>query len=95
VKDLTKILFELAELLFRQEVRSSSTELAHLISDDFIEVGASGLRFGKANVLERLPIEVAPEITASNYELRILSSDCAQLLYKAKMSKVGQSSSVY
>lgn len=95
MEDLKKILIGLEERLFQPEVRSSSSELAQLISDDFIEIGASGLRFGKANVLERLPTEIAPEITASNYELRMFSLDCAQLLYKAKMSKIDHPSPIY
>ncbi|MCS6161806.1 nuclear transport factor 2 family protein [Shewanella baltica] len=95
MEDLKKVLIELEEYLFLPEVRGSSIELAQLISDDFIEIGASGLRFGKANVLRRLPNEVAPEIIASNYELRMLGSDTAQLLYKAKMSKAEQPSPVY
>lgn len=95
MEDLKKVLIELEEYLFRPEVRGSSTELAQLISDDFIEIGASGLRFGKTNVLGRLPNEVAPEIISSNYELRMLGSDCAQLLYKAKMSKIDQASPIY
>jgi len=95
LKNLLKILIELEEHLFQPDVRSSSSELAQLISDDFIEIGASGTRFGKANVLARLPTEVAPEITASNYELRMFGLDCAQLLYKAKMSKIDHPSPIY
>ncbi len=95
MEDLKQILIGLEERLFQPDVRSSSSELAQLISDDFIEIGASGLRFGKANVLERLPTEIAPEITASNYELRMFSLDSAQLLYKAKMSKIDHPSPIY
>ena len=95
MKDLMEILIELEEHLFQPDVRSSSSELAQLISDDFIEIGASGARFGKANVLARLPTEVPPEITASNYELRMFGLGCAQLLYKAKMLKAEQPSPFY
>ncbi|MGI2857624.1 DUF4440 domain-containing protein [Shewanella algae] len=95
MKNLMEILIELEEHLFQPDVRSSSSELVQLISDDFIEIGASGLRFGKVNVLARLPTEVAPEITASNYELRMFGLDCAQLLYKAKMSKIDHPSPTY
>ncbi len=95
MENLKSILIELEERLFRADVRSSSSELDQLISDDFIEIGASGLRFGKANVLERLPTEVAPEITARDYELRMLGLDCAQLLYKAEVFKIEQLSPVY
>lgn len=95
MEDLKKILIELEERLFQPDVRCSLIELAELISDDFIEIGASGLRFGKANVLARLPTEAAPEITASNYELRMLGLDCAQLLYNAKMLKTEQPLPLY
>ena len=95
VEDLKTILIELEERLFQPDVRSSSTELSKLISDDFIEVNASGLRFGKVNVLERLPTEIAPEITARDYELRMLGLDCAQLLYKAEVLKNEQLSPTY
>ncbi len=95
MENLKSILIELEESLFRADVRSSSSELDQLISDDFIEIGASGLRFGKANVLERLPTEVAPEITARDYELRMLGLDCAQLLYKAEVLKNEQLSPTY
>lgn len=95
MEDLKQILIGLEELLFQPDVRSSSSELAQLISDDFIEIGGSGLRFGKANVLERLLTEIAPEITVTDYELRMFSQDCAQLLYKAKMSKIDHPSPFY
>ncbi len=95
MEDLKSILIGLEERLFQPNVRGSLTELTQLISDDFIEINAAGLRFGKFNVLKRLPIEVAPEITASNYELRMLGLDCAQLLYKAKVLKIAQRSPDY
>ena len=85
MEDLKTILIELEERLFQPDVRSSSTELSILISDDFIEVNASGLRFGK----------FAPEITARDYELRMLGLDCAQLLYKAEVLKNEQLSPTY
>ncbi len=95
VEDLKTILIELEERLFEPDVRSSFTELTELISDDFIQVNASGLRFGKVNVLERLPTEIASEITARDYELRMLGLDCAQLLYKAEVLKNEQLSPTY
>lgn len=57
--------------------------------------GLPTLRCGKFNVLKRLPTEVAPEITARDYEMRMLGLDCAQLLYKAEVLKIEQLSPVY
>jgi len=95
VEDLKSTLIELEEWLFQPNVRSSLTELTELISDDFTEINASGLRFGKSDVLKRLPTEVAPEITARDYELRLLGLDCAQLLYKAEVLRIEQVSPAY
>lgn len=95
VEDLESILIELEERLFQPNVRSSLTELTELISDDFTEINASGFRFGKSDVLKRLPTEIAPEITARDYELRLLGLDCAQLLYKAEVLRVGQEAPAY
>lgn len=95
MKDLKSTLIELEERLFQPNVRSSSAVLTALISDDFTEVNASGIRFGKSDVLKRLPTEVAPEITARDYELRLLGQDCAQLLYKSKVLRVEQQSPAY
>jgi hypothetical protein len=77
LEDLVTILIGLEERLFQPKVRNSLTELNELISDDFTEINASGLRFGKSDVLKRLPTEVAPEIFARDYELRLLGLDCA------------------
>ncbi len=95
MEDLKSILIGLEERLFQPHVRSSLIELNEFISDDFIEVNASGLRFGKFDVLKRLPTEVAPGITARDYELRMLGLDCAQLLYKAEVLRIEQLSPAY
>ncbi len=95
MEDLESLLIGLEERLFQPNVRSSLTELTELISDDFTEINASGLRFGKSDVLKRLPTEVAPEITARDYELRLLGLDCAQLLYKAEVLRIEQLSPAY
>lgn len=93
--DLKTRLIELEERLFQPNVRRSLIELTALISDDFIEVNALGLRFGQDDVLKRLPTEIAPKITATDYELRVLGLDCAQLLYKAAVLRIEQGSPVY
>lgn len=95
MEDLKIILIQLEERLFQPNIRSALTELTELISDDFTEINASGLRFGKFDVLKRLPTEVAPEITARDYELRVLGLDCAQLLYKAEVLRIEQLSPAY
>lgn len=84
---LKQQLIELELYLLKSEVRSSAEELASLIHDDFLEFGGSGIRFGKEEVLMRLPKERCPEFCATDFELRVLTPDLAQLLYRASMIK--------
>jgi len=95
VENLKATLIELEEHLFQAEIRASHGELDELIADEFIEIGGSGVRFGKKEVLERLPSELPPKISASEYELRHLAPNCAQLLYKAVMVKGGDTTAIY
>ncbi|MEX2962311.1 DUF4440 domain-containing protein [Microbulbifer sp. TYP-18] len=87
MEELGSVIITLEEYLFRSSTRASTAELQRLISDDFIEIGAAGNQFGKSKVLSRLPSEDAPEITADNYEVRRLSDECVQLLYRATLKR--------
>ncbi len=84
---LKKELVELELYLLKSDVRVSVQELDQLIHDDFLEFGGSGISFGKKEVLRQLPQEKCPEFSATAFELRLLSSDVAQLVYKASMKK--------
>ncbi|AQS35425.1 hypothetical protein Sps_00205 [Shewanella psychrophila] len=84
---LKQKLVELELYLLKSDVRSSPAELDLLIHNDFHEFGASGASFGKREVLECLPKEKCPEFCATSFELRMLSKDLAQLLYRATMKK--------
>ncbi|WP_394147976.1 DUF4440 domain-containing protein [Shewanella atlantica] len=87
---LKKKLVELELYLLKADVRVSVQELDQLIHDDFIEFGSSGASFGKREVLKHLPREKCPEFSATSFELRQLSCDVAQLLYRATMKKPGE-----
>lgn len=82
---LKQQLIELELYLFKSEVRASAEELTVLIHDDFLEFGGSGIRFGKEEVLRRLPLSKCPEFCATDFELRMLAPDTAQLLYRTSM----------
>ncbi|MFA5876916.1 MAG: DUF4440 domain-containing protein [Candidatus Paceibacterota bacterium] len=55
MNDLTKTIYELELSLLKPEVRSSREALDKLLADDFIELGNSGNKYMKADILERLP----------------------------------------
>lgn len=95
MENLTAKLIELEERLFKAQTRASYGELDELMVDEFTEIGGSGVRFGKKEALERLPAELPPRISASEYELRHLAPNCAQLLYKAVMIKAGETTAIY
>lgn len=84
---LKQKLVELELYLLKSDVRASPEELNILIHDDFHEFGAFGASFGKKEVLERLPKEKCPNFCATSFELRMLSKDLSQLLYRATMKK--------
>jgi len=84
------LLIELELHLHKPEVRASKAELTRLISNDFIEFAASGCRFGKQEVLARLPDERAPLIEASQFEVRELCSGVCQVFYRAKLKKADE-----
>jgi hypothetical protein len=84
---LKQQLIELELYLLKSEVRTSAKELSALIHDDFLEFGGSGIRFGKEEVLIRLPQVKCPEFNATDFELRMLAPDLAQLLYRATILK--------
>ncbi|PNQ54489.1 nuclear transport factor 2 family protein [Vibrio sagamiensis] len=95
MENLKLKLINLEKHLFKAETRASYGELDKLISDDFTEIAGVGVRFGKTEVLSRQPSEPAPAIEASNFELRPLSPNCAQLLYQAMMLKSGETTPIF
>ncbi|WP_127023470.1 nuclear transport factor 2 family protein [Rheinheimera mangrovi] len=89
-KELTKQLIALELQLQQPETRRNKARLNLLLANGFEEIAASGVRFGKAHVLQRLPEEQAPWVEAFDFEVRLLSKDVAQVLYKAKLRKAGE-----
>ncbi len=87
---LKKKLVELELYLLKADVRVSVQDLNQLIHDDFLEFGGSGISFGKKEVLKQLPRKKSPEFSATAFELRHLSCDVAQLVYRATMKKPGE-----
>jgi hypothetical protein len=89
-KELTKQLIALELQLQQPETRRNKALLNLLLANGFEEIAASGVRFGKAHVLQRLPEEQAPSVEAFDFEVRLLSHELAQILYKAKLRKAGE-----
>ncbi|MCG8455421.1 MAG: nuclear transport factor 2 family protein [Holophagales bacterium] len=87
--ELAAQLFALERRLFEPDVRASRRELDRLIADDFLEFAATGASFGKSEALSRLPQEDPPQIEAWGFELRRLTADVAQVVYRARLERPG------
>lgn len=69
--------------LLQPGVRASRERLDALIADDFEEIGANASRFGKAEVLARLPGERGVRFMASDFSARELAEGLVLLTYRA------------
>ncbi|SFL12655.1 hypothetical protein SAMN04488518_11774 [Pseudovibrio ascidiaceicola] len=76
-------LLSLEQRLLDPAVRGSRHLLDQLLHADFIEIGASGRTYDRAQVLDALPTEAAdyPVRTIENFRLRELSEGLIQVFY--------------
>ena len=82
--EIRQRLIDLEQALLEPEVRASRERLDALIADDFEEIGASGARFGKPEVLARLPKEGGVSFLASDFSARELCPGLVLLNYRGK-----------
>ncbi len=75
--------------LLDSAVRSDAARLDTLIADDFLEVGASGLSFGKAVVLARLPEEHGVAFSTNAMQAYTLAPNVVLVTYIAERSHQG------
>ena len=88
------LLIKLELSLHSPNVRASKEELESLLSEDFLEIGASGEIYRREEIIKRLPNDISPEIYATDFEFRELSPGIVQLIYKSK-SLVSRSDTCY
>ena len=81
--------------LLRPRVRASVKELDRLLTDDFFEIGASGRRVGKAEILAGLPLAPPTLFTAVSFEYRELAPSVAQLVYKVTWRSPARNKMLY
>jgi len=79
--DLSKTLLDLEQSLLSQAVRSNAEDLSRLIADEFVEIGARGDKWSKAEVIEQLPLQTFTQRTISQFSSRYLSDDIALVTY--------------
>jgi len=79
--DLVQTLLELEQCLMSQATRSNAEVISGLIADDFIEFGASGGVWHKADIVEHLPHQPFTPRTISEFVVKQLSPDTALVTY--------------
>ncbi len=79
--ELSDHLLMLERQLQQAEVRADRQALEALLADDFLEFGASGGRWDKAQVLASLPQQVFIERRISEFAVQCLGPDLAQVTY--------------
>ena len=79
------------KMLLKQPTRSDTAVLQRLLADDFLEFGASGMAFGKKEVLERLPQETSDtQITGYDFKVTMISETVGLVTFKASKLENGQ-----
>ena len=79
--DTCKLLEQWELELLTSAARSSIERLDALIADDFMEIGSSGMTFGKDAVMEHLPLEQDKTFQASQVCSRMLSETVGLVTY--------------
>ena len=76
--DISALIEALEQELLQPEVRMSEDRLNELIADDFVEIGTSGKRFNKHEIINALvdqenfnTIEISADTILSTYEVQI------------------------
>ena len=91
-----ELLIEKEKKLLTYDIRSSSEQLRSLISEDFLEIGASGGSFGLDEVLENLPRKAQNwSAVAKIFECRELSDNIFQVLFQCVITHDIDSEPVY
>ena len=76
--------------LLSDAVRASREALDALLADDFMEVASTGVSFGKAAVLDRLPEESGSvAFEASGFSERTVAGGVVLVTYRATMDRNG------
>ncbi|MFK8139371.1 MAG: DUF4440 domain-containing protein [Bdellovibrionales bacterium] len=75
------LVIELEKELHSPEVRLNKEKISSLLADDFVEIGASGKRYSKTDILERLSQSKPEPISSSDYEARLIGGRYIQVLY--------------
>ena len=84
------IVMRLERELLEPATRADVERVCALLTEDFLEVGASGLVFGKAEVLSWLPSEPGKSFSVSSMQAAVLGEGVMLVTYQAEKVHGGQ-----
>ncbi len=84
------LLPELERHLLKPEVRSDRNAVSALLADDFMEFGASGRVWSRAEILAELATEPLVHLDASNFHVAMLSPELALVTYRSSRVQPNQ-----
>jgi hypothetical protein len=88
--DLSQTLLQLEQRLLSKTTRGDAEDISRLLADDFIEFGASGNVWSKAEVVEQLPLESFTQRRISEFAVKPLSKHSALVTYHCQADFLGQ-----
>ena len=80
---LKQHLLSLEERLLQPQTRKDATELASLLSDDFVEFGSSGAVFDKTSIISALSRETPTERSIIDFKASPLAEGIVLVTYRA------------
>ena len=85
--ELTELVKKLELELLQPDVRTSINRLNNLLADDFVEIGQSGHRYTKEDILTSLPNLAEARHTMHNFQAREISPETILVTYQAEMRR--------
>ncbi|MNP24001.1 hypothetical protein D3C76_1167340 [compost metagenome] len=86
--DLSQTLLQLEQRLLSQATRADSEEISRLLADDFVEFGASGNIWSKADVVEQFPQEIFTQRIISEFAVKRLSVHSFLVTYQCHTAAI-------
>jgi hypothetical protein len=87
--DISALIKALELELLQPEVRKSKERLNELIAENFVEIGASGRKFSKQNVIKELLNETEINFTILSFNTIEISPDTILSTYEVEKEIVG------
>jgi hypothetical protein len=93
--NLSQTLMQLEHSLLSQDTRRDAAAISRLIAEDFIEFGASGSIWTKAQVVEQLPQQPFTQRTTSEFSAKPLSEHTVLVTYRCHNLSADRQSSTH